>query len=152
MCNSFITAPNALKKIKLISPLFPWCIDIVHNPGITLEILMQQLHESLWNVATDAEWWATTDEHRTRMHAVYHNNIAAASVAPNSHIGYGGVLEPPIRKARPPNDAIRRIDWLLDRTILKGLEKDDEFISIRVPDPKFREETWIVSLGSNSAY
>jgi hypothetical protein len=152
VCNSFITAPEPLKKIKLVSRSFPWCIDIAKSSGITLDTLIRELHSLLWASTNEGEYWATSDEHRARMHAAYYNNCAVASVPPNSYIGYGGVVEPSIRKIRPPCDPFRRIDWLLDRTILTGLEKDDEFISVRITDPKLREDTWVVSLGSNSAH
>lgn len=152
ICNSFITAPEPLQKIKLVSRSFPWCIDIAKSSGITLETLIRELHNFLWAPTNESEYWATSDEHRARMFTAYHNNCAAASVAPNSYIGYGGALEPSIRKVRAPNDPFRRIDWFLDHTILMGLEKDDDFVSIRINDPRLREDTWVVSLGPNSAY
>lgn len=113
---------------------------------------MRELHKALWTPTSDGEYWATTDEHRTHMFMFYSNNCAATRLAPNSHVGYGGVQEPSIRKFRPPGDPLRRLDWLLERTILKGLEKDDDFIALRLNDPKLHDDTWVVSLGSNSAY
>lgn len=37
-----------------------------------------------------------------------------------------------------------RIDWLLDNFMMKGLEKDNEFISERIRDPSTREKTWVL--------
>jgi hypothetical protein len=42
-----------------------------------------------------------------------------------------------------------RIDWLLENFVMKGLEKDDQFLSTRIRDPATREKTWVLVTGNN---
>lgn len=138
------------QSIQLISPTFPWCIKLNNPSGITLGDLLEGLHEKLWKLLHESEYWAVTDEKRYEIIQAYQNNCKAASMNGSGTPGYGGVTGAMLSKERSiKGEPLRRIDWLTHRTILVGLERDEKFIADRISDKTKHAETWVVSLRSN---
>lgn len=79
-------------------------------------------------------------------------NCSASTTSPGGAkvtVGYGGVIAPMIGKERRKDEGVLRVDWLLDRTILVGLEKDEAFAAHRLHNLKDRSNVWVVTLASN---
>lgn len=144
--------PTPFTSIKIISTLFPWSVDITNERGITLDDLLYQMHAHFWTTVTEGEYWATTDETRFRIQTAFYTNCAVTMPpgGPKSVIGYGGAMAAIIGKMRNKDHGVLRIDWLLDYTILTGLDQDDAFAARRFPHLKDRSHVWVVSLASNA--
>jgi len=141
-----ITNP-ALAGIKIISKNFPWEIDVEserQGAPITVEDVINTLHETLDKHIASSEWWIVTDDVRNRVAKQYERNCDAASSGSSRHRGDRGEVEKPRHKS----EGVRRVDWLLDNFIMRGLEKDDAFIQKRIPDKSMRENTWCLVVGS----
>jgi hypothetical protein len=123
--------------------------------------LLEELHVSLWHSIKYSEYWATSDEHRRLMASTYETNCRAASLPPEGYppCGYGGVLAPgfgsgSLSKLRRPEEGLKRVDWLLARTIFTGLEKDDAFIAernggcVKIPDAP---DVWVAVFTSRQS-
>ncbi|KAF8331082.1 uncharacterized protein EI90DRAFT_3123822 [Cantharellus anzutake] len=150
-------------SIWIISRHFPWCIHVTGSPYLVLDNLLTQLHEELWRFVQESEYWATTDEKRLEVAAACRSNCAsAAKIAPPTFT-YGAssdslpesstslVARSLTSRPRDVVDGIRRIDWLVDQTVFVGLEKDDEFVALRVQDKERHPSTWVLTLASNAA-
>jgi len=136
-----ITNP-AVAGIKIISKNFPWEIDVESDRSsapITVEDVITSIHEALDKHIASSEWWIVTDEVRNRVAKQYERNCDASSGS-SRHRGE-------VEKPRHRSEGVRRIDWLLDNFVMKGLEKDDAFIQKRIPDRATRENTWSLVLG-----
>lgn len=122
-----ITLPGA-NKITIISKLFPWEIIIVGERGgvVTLSDLIGACHENLERPVTQSEWWIVSDRVRDRVTAAFNRNTMTRGVT------------------RARSGGVRRIDWLRHNVILKGLEKDEEFIAKRIPDVREHANTWVM--------
>jgi len=147
LSDSLLTASilnPATTSIKVISKAFPWEIDVESaddNTPVTLEDLISAVHACLDKQLTGSEWWIVTDDVRAKVSSQYSKNCDASSVGESRHRGE-------VEKPRHKNEGLRRIDWLLDNFVMKGLEKDDKFISTRIRDPKVRESTWVLVTGN----
>ena len=149
-----------LGSISVISRLFPWCIHITGSPQITLDDLLTQLHHELWKTVQENEYWATTEEMRAQIALACHSNCACAAKVASATFSYGSssastssssiVTQPLTSRPREVMEGIKRVDWLLDRTTLVGLEKDDEFIAARIQDKKRHPSIWVLTLASNA--
>ena len=148
-----------LDSIYVISRLFPWCIHITGSPQITLDNLLTQLHDELWKSVQENEYWATTEEMRTQVAVACHSNCACAAKVAPATFSYGVsssassssmVTQPLTFRPREVIEGIKRVDWLLDSTVLVGLEKDDEFIAARIQDKKRHPSAWVLTLASNA--
>ncbi|KAF8331092.1 uncharacterized protein EI90DRAFT_1061668 [Cantharellus anzutake] len=131
-------------RLKIVSKAFPWEIDVESNgPGepITVEDVITAIHETLDKHIASSEWWIVTEETRNRVARQYEKNCDAAASSSSRHRGE-------LEKPRHRSEGVRRVDWLLDQYIVKGLEKDDVFIQKRIPDRAAREYTWSLALGS----
>lgn len=146
-----ISAPEPLKSIKLISRMFPWSLDLQNDSGITLQDLLLSAHNFFFTKILEGEYWGTSDDVRARLNTAFHANCAATipSGGPNVTIGYGGAVPPKIGKPRSKDFGLIRVDWLLDHTIITGLEKDDTLAAYRYPFEKDRSRMWVLSLGPN---
>jgi len=135
----------ATTSIKVISKAFPWEIDVESaddNSPVTLEDLITSVHASLDKHITGSEWWIVTEDVRTKVSSQYSKNCDSSSVGEGRRRG-------DVEKPRHKKEGLRRIDWLLDNHVMKGLEKDDQFISTRIRDPAIREKTWVLVTGQN---
>lgn len=53
------------------------------------------------------------------------------------------------RQEKDNDKCLKRIDWLGDSTLFKGLEQDGDFEKIRLlPEGRACPETWVVRLGA----
>jgi len=137
-----ITNP-ATTGIKIISKNFPWEVDVESDrqgAPITVEDVVNTLHETLDKHIASSEWWIVTDEVRSRVAKQYERNCDASPSGSGRHRGE-------VEKPRHKSEGVRRVDWLLDNFIMKGLEKDENLIQKRVPDKSMRENTWCLVVG-----
>jgi len=139
---SGVTQPN-ISSMKIISKLFPWEIDVSSgspNVPVTVEDLINAVHETLQKHITNPEWWIVTQDVRDRVTKSYIVNCEAPNVEKR-----GRRL---VTKARNRKEGLRRIDWLLDNCVMKGLVKDDTFAKSRNIGEGIRDTTWVLVLGS----
>ncbi|KAJ3783530.1 hypothetical protein GGU10DRAFT_51036 [Lentinula aff. detonsa] len=112
--------------IRLVSKAFPWSIEIKSTTPITCEAIWDALHSALQEHIADSEWGLVVGEKKPR------ETIEKAA------------------KKRTESDsdkALKRIDWLGDSTIFRGLEKVEEFQKIRLlPGAEPCAETWVVKM------
>jgi len=148
LSDSLLTASilnPATTAIKVVSKAFPWEIDVESaddNTPVTLEDLITAVHAALDKHITGSEWWIVTEDVRSKVSAQYSKNCDASSSGEGRHRGQ-------LEKARSKKEGLRRIDWLLENFVMKGLEKDDQFLSTRIRDPAIREKTWVLVTGNN---
>jgi len=137
-----ITSP-ATTSIKVISKLFPWEIDVQSansNTPVTVEDLIIAVHDALDKHITGSEWWIVTEDVRTKVSAQYLKNCDRSSTGEGRHKGE-------VEKPRHKKEGLRRVDWLLDNFVMKGLEKDEAFSSTRIRDKDIRDQTWVLVTG-----
>lgn len=118
--------------MRLISPKFPWSIDIKLHPGtnITCGVIWEAIYHALQEPLQDSEWGMIVMDKkmRERVEGAMKKRMEAA---PSS----------------PPGP--KRIDFLGDCTLFKGLERDGEFSKLRaVPGEGVAHETWVLRITS----
>lgn len=113
--------------VRLISKMFPWSIDI-HSPvQVTLADVWHALYAALQEYIVDSEWALISDNKSKR------ESIEKAAAK------------------RPEDRKLKRIDWLGEHTLFKGLERDESFEKTRImPGTAPCVETWLVKLGTPS--
>lgn len=135
-----ITNPETT-TMKIISKLFPWEVDVVSDGSpITVDDLITAIHETLQKHITGSEWWIVTDDVRARVSEQYIKNCDATTLGTGRHKGE-------VEKPRAKSEGLRRVDWLLDAFVMKGLEKDDTFAATRFRDKSQRENVWVLVTG-----
>ncbi|KAK7473168.1 hypothetical protein VKT23_001267 [Stygiomarasmius scandens] len=116
--------------MRLVCKSFPWTIDIVspQNP-ITVEAVWEAMYACLQEHLHDSEWGYLCQDKKQR------ETIEKAAE----------------KRAKADGDKVlKRIDWLGESTVFKGLEKSEEFEKIRLfPGTTPVAETWVIKLGSN---
>ncbi|KAG2148721.1 uncharacterized protein EDB93DRAFT_1084946 [Suillus bovinus] len=113
-------------EVLIISKAFPWSIVIRAPAGsvVTCGAVFDGLHEMLQKHIEDSEW-AIVALDKTRREAI---EKAAKS-----------------RQEKDKDKQLKRIDWLGDTPMFKGLEKDEEFAKKRhLPGSATVAETWVV--------
>ncbi|KAF8328613.1 uncharacterized protein EI90DRAFT_3126070 [Cantharellus anzutake] len=128
-------------SMKIISKKFPWEIDVEYpksSAAVTIGDVLQAVHEALHVSATQLEWQDLTEDFRRRVGEQARQNCDAT-------------LKLNLRKARFTDEGVKRVDWLVDRHIMKGLKKDERFIRECVKDPSMRERTWVLVTSSNDS-
>lgn len=116
-------------EILIISKAFPWSIVIRAPAGsvVTCGAIFDGLHELLQKHIEDSEW-AIVALDKTRREAI---EKAAKS-----------------RQEKDKDKRLKRIDWLGDTPMFKGLEKDEDFEKKRhLPGSAHVAETWVVRFG-----
>lgn len=116
-------------EILIISKAFPWSMVIRAPAGsvVTCGAIFEGLHEMLHKHIEDSEW-AIVALDKTRREA-----IEKAAKA---------------RQEKDKDKRLKRIDWLGDTPMFKGLEKDEEFEKKRhLPGSDTVAETWVVRFG-----
>ncbi|KAF7985077.1 hypothetical protein HWV62_8947 [Athelia sp. TMB] len=114
-------AKSGVKHLRLISRAFPWTIE-VHPPMggmITCETVWDAIYYALQEPLADSEWGVVVggmgDKEKERREAI----IKAAERREKKEAKDGG-------------GRLKRIDWLGDVTLFKGLEKDEAFEKARL--------------------
>lgn len=122
------TLATQTSHIRLISKSFPWTIDVKSAHGsITCELIWDALYFGLQEPLADSEWGMILldDDLRERIERAARK-----------------------REEKDNDKRLKRIDWLGDNTLFKGLEKDEPFEKLRLlPRAEACLETWVVRLG-----
>ena len=114
--------------MRLISNEFPWMIEIESYTFITCGDVWDALYVALQEHIADSEWGLIIRNEKQR-----------------------GRIEKAAKKRRETDLdwQLKRIDWLGDATLFKGLDKDDDFEKLRLlPYSEGCSDTWVVQLGS----
>jgi len=123
-----LAAPT--RHMRLISKSFPWQIDIMTATNVTCEDVWESLYAALQQPIVDSEWGFIIKDAKQKaaMEAAMKKRIEGD---PNSD-------------KRP-----KRIDFLGNATLFKGLGKDDDFVKLRLmPHSPTCAETWVIKLTS----
>ncbi|KAG5643384.1 hypothetical protein DXG03_000998 [Asterophora parasitica] len=124
----FRAVEQGAKQFRIISKAFPWSIDIDSSPNfVTCDHIWEALYQTLQEPIVDSEWGLLINIKKQRE-----------------------VVEKAAKKRMDANRAdevkLRRIDYLGEATMFKGLDKDDEFEKSRLlPGAKGCPDTWVVS-------
>jgi hypothetical protein len=119
--------------MRILSRSFPWTIDIVSGSGpgpaspITCAAVWQAIYAALQEPIEDSEWGLALGDRGRRE-----------------------IIEQAAAKRRvedgDTDKKLKRIDWLGDATIFKGLDRDDDFAKRRLlPGSTPCVDTWIVT-------
>lgn len=116
--------------VRLISAHFPWLIDIKTNGHpVTCEDVWTALYAALQQPLADSEWGVLSYDSSTT------KKVQKATKQRQSEID--------------KDRSIKRVDWLADDHIFRGLEKDDEFAKRRLAYADSEcEETWVVKMAA----
>ncbi|KAF8149456.1 hypothetical protein B0H34DRAFT_733772 [Crassisporium funariophilum] len=116
--------------MRLVSKAFPWQIDIKSPANITCEDVWESLYMALQEPIADSEWGFIIKD---KKHKETVENAAKKRVESD-----------PNADKRP-----KRIDYLGDNTLFRGLDKDDDFVKLRLlPHSPGCAETWMIKLMS----
>jgi len=116
------------QHIRLMSKAFPWQIELVTPVNTTCEDIWTAVYNCLQQVIEDSEWGFISQDKRIR------ETIEKAS---KKRMERDNSADP-----RP-----RRVDYLGEATMFKGLEKDDDFAKVRLyPGHQPLAETWVIKL------
>ncbi|PPR05900.1 hypothetical protein CVT24_006641 [Panaeolus cyanescens] len=116
--------------MRILSAQFPWQIDIMISPEdeMTCEHVWNALYNALQQPLADSEWGFIVQDSK-RLELV--KNAIKKRTDGNA------------KADKTP----KRIDYLGDATLFRGLEKDDEFAKTRLlPGAPPCKETWMVKL------
>jgi len=116
--------------VRLISKDFPWSIDIKTNGHpVTCDDVWNALHNALQQPLADSEWGTLSHDHSKA------KKVQKAAKQ---------------RQSEGDKDkALKRVDWVADHFIFRGLEKDDDFAKRRLVYVESEcEETWVVEMAA----
>jgi hypothetical protein len=119
-----VATANSSTHIRLYSKAFPWSIDIKSTTPITCEAVWDAIHAALQEPIVDSEWGLIVgDKDRKKIVET------AASIREGA------------------DKQMKRIDWLGEHILFKGLEQDDEFQKARLqPGKPSCPDTYLVKL------
>lgn len=114
--------------VRLISKDFPWSVDIKTNGHpVTCDDVWNALHTALQQPLADSEWGALSHD------ATRAKRVQKAAKQRQSEVD--------------KDKALKRVDWLADNFVFRGLEKDDDFAKRRLAYVDSEcEETWVVKM------
>jgi hypothetical protein len=122
-----LATANSATHIRLFSKAFPWAIEIKSPSPITCEGVWDAVYVALQEPIADSEWGliiADKDRKKTIETAAWK------------------------REDRDTDKRLKRIDWVGEETLFKGLEQDEEFQKARLlPGTTACTETYIIKLG-----
>lgn len=126
--HAFVTATQA-SHVRLISKDFPWSIDVKTNGHpVTCGNIWDALHAALQEPLADSEWGALSHD-PSRAKRVQ----KAAKQRQTDGVDKDKIL--------------KRVDWVAEAFVFRGLEKDDEFAKRRLAYVDNEcEETWLVKM------
>jgi len=105
-----------LSQVRIISPNFPWMIDVRNPNGVTCEDICEKLYHFFHQKVDKSEWDNVDDESRKAITASYKWNRSTHPAAP------GGSLP----------EALTRGDFLGRATRFDGLVVDNPFVKDRL--------------------
>jgi len=118
------------RHMRLVSKSFPWQIDIVTPTNVTCEDVWESLYAALQHPIVDSEWGFIIKDKS-------HKDALETAVKKRTE-------SDPSADKRP-----KRIDYLGNATLFKGLTKDDDFVKLRLlPQSPSCPETWVIKLTS----
>jgi hypothetical protein len=122
-----LATANSATHIRLFSKAFPWTIEIKSPSPITCEGIWDAVYLALQEPIVDSEWGLIfADKDRRKI-------VEAAAKR---------------REDRDTDKRLKRIDWLGEETLFKGLEQDEEFHKARLfPGTTVCTETYIIKFG-----
>jgi hypothetical protein len=139
--------PERPRRIRLISPDFPWAFDIGPSAGeevVTCLDVLSTLHAELQHPLTDMEWGAAGDEKRASLIRACDRRLWIQLAL---HGGSNSVARtrPTVSFERPAQrePLLLRVDWLGSGVAFMGLVKDETFTRF-VPGGGDRPEMWVV--------
>jgi hypothetical protein len=116
---------NSTTQIRLFSKSFPWSIDIKSTTPITCEDVWEAIYTALQAPLADSEWGMIIGDKDRKV-----------------------IIETAMGKREGPEMHMKRVDWLGDNTMFKGLEQDEDFQKARLfPGTVSCSDTYIVKLG-----
>lgn len=114
-----------VKNVRLVCKDFPWPIEI-KNEWIVCGTVWEKVYHELQAYITESEWTLAGEEVRRRINRAVRFREA----------------ETGNRELRP-----KRIDWLGEKTLFSGLEKDNGYVDgIALPGRKETVDTWVIRL------
>jgi len=116
--------------VRLISKDFPWSIDIKTNGHpVTCDDVWNALHAALQQPLADSEWGTLSHDPSKA------KKVQKAAKQRQSEIDL------------KEHKGLKRVDWVADSFIFRGLEKDDDFAKRRLAYVDSEcEETWVVKM------
>jgi len=124
--NFALAAPT--RHMRLISKSFPWQIDIMTQTNVTCEDVWESLYVALQQPIVDSEWGFIIKDAKQR---------EAMEVAMKKRIEGDADKRP------------KRIDYLGNVTLFRGLGRDDDLVKLRLmPHSPPCAETWVIKLTS----
>ncbi|SRR5258707_767478 len=106
-----------LSHVRLISPHFPWMIDVKNNAGVTCGDVAQRISSFILQRVDKSEWDPLSQEDKAEIGNSYNWNRSTARGAP------GGAYLP---------KGLTRVDFLGKRTRFAGIVRDDRFVKDRL--------------------
>lgn len=120
---------NQASHLRLISKDFPWSIEI-KTPGrpVTCDDVWNALHAALQQPMADSEWGSLS-----------HDSSKAKKVQKSAKHRQSEIDK--------NKGGLKRVDWVADSYIFRGLEEDDEFTQRRLAYVDSEcDETWVVKM------
>jgi hypothetical protein len=132
LASTYYTQPNTpatasgATHMRLISKAFPWSIDIPLRTPVTCEAVWEALYKALQEEIMDSEWGFIVGDAKQQK-----------------------AIEKAAKKRLNGDKRLKRIDYLGDLTIFRGLYRDEEFERLRLLSGEKRcAETWVVKFGA----
>ncbi|KAG2080209.1 hypothetical protein BD769DRAFT_861436 [Suillus cothurnatus] len=140
--------PEKPRRIRLISPDFPWAFDIGPSAGedvVTCLDVLSTLHTALQRPLTDMEWGTAGDDKRASLIRARDRRLWMQPALRESS-NAAARTRPTVRFERPVQrePLILRVDWLGSSVAFMGLVKDEAFARRRFVPGGDRPETWVV--------
>ena len=119
-----IATKNSATFIRLFSKDFPWSIEIKSPTPITCEGVWDAVHDALQQPIVDSEWALILFDNDRKK-----------------------IIETARAKREGSDMSMKRIDWLGEQILFKGLEQDGEFQKARLlPGAVSCPDTYLVKL------
>ena len=125
-------------EVRIVSKAFPWTLDVRGRPGevLTVGTIWDALHALLQEPVADSEWGAVLVYDKGKREGI----LKAAKER----------IEHERKQGKPGAGAVplKRIDFLGEHTLFRGLERDETFEEHRLlPGAKAAAEIWVAKMG-----
>jgi hypothetical protein len=115
--------------MTLLCKHLPWKIEVTNPSGITYGDVLEHIYQNLQTAMTYGEWWIADDKKRNKVM----EEVRSGKVGKT-------------RREADGTHKVKKVDWLSDHTVLRGLGKDRKLIDERFIGEKDRETTWSIEL------